>query len=143
MCLVNYHSSHFVIIALNFIVCRERTTRLLTVLVFVVRAGDLPVRQDLNVEADADVTVKAPQPFNAQQVFSIPGRRAPLLVGPVARRPNVVGKRLSPAAENGKRSKAAQQKDPVEEELHVGPRWFQEPSTVYLWQSFGGVSVSS
>lgn len=96
----------------------KEPTRLLTVLVFVVCASDLPVRQDLNVEADANVTVKPPQPLNAQQVFSIPGRRAPLLVGPVAQRTNVV-KRLSPAVENSKRSRAAQQKDPVEEELHV------------------------
>lgn len=84
------------------------------------------------MEADANVTVKPPQPFYSQQVFSIPGRHAPLLMGPVAQRPNVV-KCLSPAAENSKRSNAAKQKDPIEEELHVGSCRSQEPSAVYLW----------
>lgn len=110
-------------------------TWILTVLVFSVCASDLPVRQDLNVVADANVTVKPPQPFDPQQVFSIPGRHTPLLVGPVAQRPNVV-EGLSPAAENSQRSKAAKQKDPVEEELHAGPCRSQEPSVVRLCWSF-------
>lgn len=59
-----------------------------------------------------------------------------LLVALVAQQPNVV-KCLSPAAGNGKRSKAAEQKDLVEEELHADACWSQEPSAVYLWWSFG------
>lgn len=108
----------------------------LTVLVFVVCASDLPVREHLDVEADANVAVKPPQPFDPQQVLSIPGPQAPLLMGPVAQRPSA-GKRVPPAAENSQRSKAAKQKDPVEEELHVGPCRSQEPSAVYLWSSSG------
>lgn len=90
------------------------------------------------MEADADVTVKSPQPFYPQQVFSIPGRHVTLLMAPVAEQPNVV-KCLSPAAENSKRSKAAKQKDLVEEELHVDPCWSRNhPPGTYGGALVGG-----
>lgn len=51
---------------------------LLTVSVFVVDPVDPAVRQDLDVKADADVAVEAPQPLDAQQIVPVPAEQIPL-----------------------------------------------------------------
>lgn len=71
------------------------------------------------MEADAHVAVQPPQSFDAQQVLSVSGGHVSALTCPVAQGANVVDG-LSPAADDSEGSNAAEQKDPIEEELHAG-----------------------
>lgn len=58
--------------------------KILTVSVFIMHACDLSVWQDLNVKADAHITVKPSESLYPQQVFSISSCHLSLVPGAAA-----------------------------------------------------------
>lgn len=114
------------------------TSETLTVFAFLVDARYPPIRQDLNVEADAHVTVKPSESFYPQQVLSVccflvpfaPGHTAALHQGSAAE------SALFVAADRWKSSEQTAREDPIQEHKKPGPgrhhRCANSPKTTHL-----------
>lgn len=86
-------------------------------------ACDLPVGQDLDVEADANITVESSESLYPQQIFSISSWHLPLVPGAATcpdQRPGSLYS-LSLTAGDLERSKGTAQEDPIHEQREFGP----------------------
>lgn len=102
----------------------EVKMNMLTVSVLVMDACDLASGQNLNVEADADVTVKPSLPLYAEKIFFIRTCCFPLAAassGAESDSPCVLD-RLSITADNLERSKDTAQNNPIKKQEDLGPR---------------------
>lgn len=120
-----------------FLTCEQwAQLRLLTVSVLIVHTCDLPIGQDLDMEADAHITVKSSQSFDPQQVFSIARFHLPLVPGAGActgqRHGTLQG--LCVTADNWERSEGAAQEDPIQQQgEQLGPGWWHPQLTATVW----------
>lgn len=103
----------------------------LTVHVFLVHSGNLPTRQDLNMEADAHITVKPSESFYSQQVLSVSCCLFLFAPGGAA----VAKSALFCAADRWKSSKQTAHQDPIQDHKEPGPgrhplcaNWQNRPS---------------